>query len=110
MHQLALSLAISLLSASFAFAQTPAAADKKAAPAAPVATPAAAPAAAPTGKKAAPAESKAAPAEAKAEPAAKKPATAQQNKMKACNATAKEKSLKGDERKKFMKECLSAKK
>ena len=33
--------------------------------------------------------------------------TAQQNKMKTCNADAKDK--KGDERKKFMKECLSAK-
>lgn len=34
--------------------------------------------------------------------------TAQQEKMKACNASAKE--LKGDDRKKHMKECLSAKK
>ena len=33
--------------------------------------------------------------------------TPQQNKMKTCNADAKDK--KGDERKKFMKECLSAK-
>ncbi len=33
--------------------------------------------------------------------------TAQQNKMKTCNADAKDK--KGDERKAFMKECLSAK-
>ncbi len=33
----------------------------------------------------------------------------QQNKMKECNATAGEKELKGDERKAFMKECLSAK-
>lgn len=33
--------------------------------------------------------------------------TAQQNKMKTCNAEAKDK--KGDERKAFMKECLSAK-
>ena len=32
--------------------------------------------------------------------------TAQQNKMKMCNADAKDK--KGDERKAFMKECLSA--
>ena len=30
--------------------------------------------------------------------------------MKACNADAKAKDLKGDERKAFMKECLSAKK
>lgn len=37
---------------------------------------------------------------------AKEP-TAQQNKMKTCNADAKDK--KGDERKAFMKECLSAK-
>ncbi len=33
----------------------------------------------------------------------------QQNKMKTCNADAKTKALKGDERKAFMKECLSAK-
>ena len=38
-----------------------------------------------------------------------KPATAQQGKMKACSADAKTKSLKGAERKTFMKECLSAK-
>ncbi|MBL8484178.1 MAG: phosphate starvation-inducible protein PsiF [Rhodocyclaceae bacterium] len=37
-------------------------------------------------------------------------AGAQQDKMTACNAEAKEKNLKGDERKKFMSECLSAKK
>ena len=37
-------------------------------------------------------------------------ATTQQNKMKACNAEAKDKALKGDERKAFMKDCLSAKK
>lgn len=35
--------------------------------------------------------------------------TAQQNKMKTCNADAKTKALKGAERKSFMKECLSAK-
>lgn len=35
-------------------------------------------------------------------------ATAQQNKMKECNASATDK--KGDERKAFMKSCLSAKK
>jgi hypothetical protein len=35
--------------------------------------------------------------------------TAQQGKMKTCNADAKTKELKGDERKAFMKECLSAK-
>jgi hypothetical protein len=34
---------------------------------------------------------------------------AQQDKMKACNADAGAKALKGDERKKFMSECLSAK-
>lgn len=32
----------------------------------------------------------------------------QQDKMKTCNADAKTKSLAGDERKAFMKECLSA--
>ena len=37
-------------------------------------------------------------------------AGAQQDKMKTCNADAKTKELKGDERKAFMKECLSAKK
>ncbi|WP_374658935.1 PsiF family protein [Inhella sp.] len=36
-------------------------------------------------------------------------ATPQQEKMKTCNADAKAKELKGDERKAFMKECLSAK-
>jgi hypothetical protein len=36
-------------------------------------------------------------------------AGAQQEKMKTCNADAKTKALKGDERKAFMKECLSAK-
>ena len=35
--------------------------------------------------------------------------TPQQNKMKTCNADAKTKELKGDERKKFMSECLKAK-
>lgn len=34
---------------------------------------------------------------------------AQQEKMKTCNAEAGQKELKGDERKKFMKECLSTK-
>lgn len=37
-------------------------------------------------------------------------ATGQQEKMKNCSAEAKQKSLKGDERKTFMKTCLSAKK
>jgi predicted lysophospholipase L1 biosynthesis ABC-type transport system permease subunit len=36
-------------------------------------------------------------------------ATAQQEKMKTCNADAARQSLKGDARKAFMKECLSAK-
>jgi hypothetical protein len=36
-------------------------------------------------------------------------ATPQQNRMKACNAEAGKKDLKGDERKEFMKTCLSAK-
>lgn len=36
-----------------------------------------------------------------------KPLTSQQQKMVDCNATAKSKELKGDERKVFMKECLS---
>lgn len=48
-----------------------------------------------------------------AEEAAKKepsPAQkAQQEKMRQCNKDAKDKTLKGDERKAFMKECLSAK-
>ena len=35
-------------------------------------------------------------------------ANAQQNKMKDCNAQATAKALKGDERKKFMSECLKA--
>jgi len=37
-------------------------------------------------------------------------ATAQQDKMKTCNADAAKQSLKGDARKAFMKDCLSAKK
>ena len=35
--------------------------------------------------------------------------TEQQGKMKICNADAAKKELKGDERKAFMKQCLSAK-
>ena len=35
-------------------------------------------------------------------------AISQQDKMKSCNADATKKELKGDERKKFMSECLSA--
>ena len=54
----------------------------------------------------APATATVAPATAKAAPAAaSKPAT-QQDKMKSCNAEAKTKALKGDERKKFMSDCL----
>ena len=39
--------------------------------------------------------------------AAAKPENSQQEKMKTCNADAKSKALKGDERKAFMKTCLS---
>jgi hypothetical protein len=39
-------------------------------------------------------------------PAAADGKTAQQNKMVTCNADAKTKALKGDERKKFMSDCL----
>ena len=42
-----------------------------------------------------------------AAPAADKKPTEQQNRMKTCNADPKAKALKGDERKKFMSECLS---
>ena len=38
----------------------------------------------------------------------KKAPTEQQGRMKSCNADQKAKTLKGDERKKFMSECLSA--
>jgi hypothetical protein len=38
---------------------------------------------------------------------AAKPANSQQDKMKTCNADAKTKGLAGDERKSFMKTCLS---
>ena len=41
--------------------------------------------------------------------AADKAPTAQQSKMTTCNADEKAKTLKGDERKAFMKSCLSAK-
>ena len=44
-----------------------------------------------------------------ARPAASSKQLAQQEKMKTCNADAKTKALKGDERKAFMKECLSNK-
>jgi psiF repeat len=39
-----------------------------------------------------------------------KPLTGQQQKMASCNQQAKEKSLKGDERKTFMSDCLKAEK
>ena len=57
----------------------------------------------------APAEKPAAPAapDKPAAPAAEKPAGSQQNKMATCNKEADGK--KGDERKKFMSECLKAK-
>lgn len=45
-------------------------------------------------------------APAKAEAVAPKKMTAQQQKMGACNKDAKEKALKGAERKAFMKSCL----
>jgi hypothetical protein len=41
--------------------------------------------------------------------AAEKALTAQQSKMGACNKEAGDKALKGDERKKFMSDCLKAK-
>ena len=61
-----------------------------------------------SGAKAAPKSAAAAPAAAMPAPAASAaPAlTKQQTKMGTCNADAKEKSLKGDERKKFMSSCL----
>lgn len=55
------------------------------------------------------ADKKAGKAEAKPAASAAAPAAApvkQQDKMKACNAEAKTKELKGDERKKFMSACL----
>ena len=39
--------------------------------------------------------------------AATQPGTPQRSKMKACNAGAKEKGVHGDERRAFMKQCLS---
>lgn len=47
-------------------------------------------------------------APAAAAPAATPAKADQKEKMKACNATAKEKALKGDDRKTFMKTCLTA--
>jgi hypothetical protein len=46
-------------------------------------------------------------AQAAATTTAAKPANSQQEKMKTCNADATSKGLKGDERKAFMKSCLS---
>lgn len=46
------------------------------------------------------------PAPAKTEATAPKKLTPQQEKMKACNAQAKEKALKGADRKTFMRTCL----
>lgn len=85
MHKLMLAAVASLFAANMVLAQAPAAPAKKDATAT------------------APAEKK---ADAKAKPAEKK-LTPQQGKMKACNGEAAEKKLKGDERKAFMKECLS---
>ena len=42
-----------------------------------------------------------------AKPAKAEAGASQQNKMTTCNKDAKAKNLAGDERKKFMKECLS---
>lgn len=44
-----------------------------------------------------------------AKPAPEKKLTSQQMKMRTCNKEAKEKKLKGQERKDFMKSCLSGK-
>ncbi len=41
--------------------------------------------------------------------AATQPGTPQRSKMKACNADAKTKALHGDDRRAFMKQCLSGK-
>lgn len=43
-------------------------------------------------------------------PAAERAPTAQQLKMKTCNAQAKERQLKGEERKAFMSSCLKSEK
>ena len=42
-------------------------------------------------------------------PSPAQPGTPQRSKMKSCNADAKSKSLHGDERRAFMKQCLSGK-
>ncbi|HXZ47381.1 MAG TPA: PsiF family protein [Usitatibacter sp.] len=51
-------------------------------------------------------KSKETPAEVKAKMTAAAAKPTQQDKMKSCNAEASKKDLKGDERKKFMSECL----
>ena len=129
MHKYAVAALVSLFAASIAFAQAPAAPaakpEAKPAAAAPAAAPAAKPAeAAPaSGCEAKAAEKKLAGAAkssfmkkcekdaAAAAPAAKPEAKAdgrkaQQEKMKTCNKEAKEKGLKGAERKAFMSSCL----
>ena len=77
--------------------------DAAAKPAAAPAKPEAKPAAAPAKPEAKPA---AAPAKPEAKPTAAAAPVKQQDKMKTCNADAKTKDLKGDERKKFMSSCL----
>ena len=54
-----------------------------------------------------PTKAAAKPATAKKEPSAKQ--KAQQEKMKSCSKDASDKKLKGDDRKKFMSGCMSAK-
>lgn len=54
------------------------------------------------------AKTAAAPAPAASAAPAKQAAASQKDKMKTCNAQAKEKSLKGDARKTFMSDCLKA--
>lgn len=54
----------------------------------------------------APAKATVAPAPAPVPAPAKAAPATQQDKMKACNKEAKDKALKGDERKKFMSDCL----
>ena len=49
------------------------------------------------------------PAAESASAASTQPGTPQRSKMKACNADARTKSLHGDERRTFMKQCLSGK-
>jgi len=73
-------------------------------------SPAAAPVAAtPAPEAKAPAPEAKAPATAPGMSKSGKPLTAQQQKMKDCSAEAKDKGMKGDERKKFMSGCLKKK-